>query len=166
MVTVNKIIKSVIVLLVLTAGITISPGCTENNTLPVNAPEFSSGHDHAGKTLLWEHNGLAVNANGERIVNDEISCNLQGLFYNNILIEFDGFTNADTTLYVSQVTVEIDGEAVLIENGEQYINRHHEINIENIQSCRVRFYIALWCDEIVCSSSAKLEISNLKIYNY
>ena len=162
-----KTIASIITASVLSA----LSGCSDNFN-PVSSLEVAEKKQsnnpaqiQINGTLLWEHSGMAVIASGERIVWEEVFCDLQRDGNNNILITFDGWTNADTTSYVSQVTIEAEGRTLLTEGGEQYINRHHGLNVENIETGTIRFYIALWCDEIECSSSAALKISDIKIYS-
>jgi hypothetical protein len=140
-------------------------GCSDNlNGINPSKPEKNS-YDASGRSLLWANDGFTIKANGEWIVNNEVTCDKGDARLTNILIIYDGWTNADTSTYVSQVSILGDNETLFNETGEQYINQHHILtfNISNINQIKV--YAALWCDgyEGYCSS-AGLKISNLKIF--
>ena len=143
----------------------LGTGCSDNlNGIDLNKQERSTV-DAFGRTLLWSKDEFDISANGERIVNNEEKYIKGDEKVINIQITYDGYTNADTSTYVSQVSIFGDSESLYNETGEQYINRHHSLNFNIANYNQVRFYIALWCDgwEEYCSS-ATLKISNLKIY--
>lgn len=140
-------------------------GCSDNlNGIGVNKQEGNSDNT-TRKTLIWSKDELSVIANGESIVNNELKYAKGDSKVINIQITYDGYTSADTSSYVSQVSILGDNEAIFIETGEQYINQHHILSFNIANYDQVRFYIALWCDgwEEYCSSAA-LKISNLNIY--
>ena len=147
-------------------------GCSENpNPVNIDAaiPEIEkpvSPSIKSYKNLIWEHDGISVEANGEQMVYSEVYCDLRLITRSKTLITFDGWTNADTTSYISEVLIENNGQILLTESGEMYINRHHEILLENTGVGILRFYIRLWCDEVECNSSATLRKSKIKIYKY
>jgi len=166
----GKTIITTILICALTSILMI--GCSDNvNGIDLNRPERNTGDPSSssgqvvGKTLLWSKDELTIMANGERIVNNEVTYNKGDAKVTNIQITYDGYTNADTSTYVSQVSILGDNENLFIETGEQYINQHHSLNFNISNYNQIRFYTALWCDgwEEYCSS-ATLKISNLKIY--
>lgn len=116
------------------------------------------------KNLIWKHDGISVTANGEHLVTAEVICDLSHFVRSKVLITFDGWTNADTTSYISVVAIESDGQTLFLESGGLYINRHHEFLLQNIGNGILRFYISLWCDEIKCNSTAELKIVKINIY--
>jgi len=150
----------------------IISGCSENLN-PVSSDATLSEIEipvspsvKSSKNLIWEHDGISVEANGERMVYSEVYCDLRHSTRSKILITFDGWTNADTTSYISEVLIESNGQTLFTESGEMYINRHHEILLENTGIGILRFYIRLWCDEVECNSSATLRKSKIKIYKH
>lgn len=150
----------------------IISGCSENpNQVSGDATlseiEFPVSHSiKTYKNLIWEHDGISVEANGEWMVYSEVYCDLRHITRSKTLITFDGWTNADTTSYISEILIESDGQTLFTESGEMYINRHHEIFLENTGIGILRFYIRLWCDEVECNSSATLRKSKIKIYKH
>jgi len=159
----RALIFTLIILVIIT-------GCSENPnpvisdaTLPETEYQVSR-NIKSYKNLIWENDGISVEANGERIVYSEVYCDLRHSIRSKILITFDGWTNADTTSYISNLLIESNGQTLLLESGEMYINRRHEFLLENTGNGILRFYIRLWCDEVECKSSAALRISKIKVY--
>jgi len=145
-------------------------GCSENPN-PVNSDATLSEiktsvspNIKSYKNLIWKHDGISVEANGERFVYSEVYCDLRQITRSKLFVTFDGWTNADTTSYISDVLIESDGQTLFTESGELYINRHHEFLLENTGYSNLRFYIRLWCDEVECNSSAALRVFKIKIY--
>ncbi len=165
-----KTLKILLILTVLGSGLFV--GCSEDsnplssygNSNPNHKDEHSSFL--VGRTLVWHHDGLEIKANGEKIVSADagFSVDMGGKY--NLLITFDGWTNSDTSAYVSKVSISADGYDLLLESGEPYINRHHELYFPNLDASNIRFYIALWSDDFEINSNAKLSISNIKVYKY
>jgi hypothetical protein len=116
------------------------------------------------KKLIWKHDGIAVEARGEHIVYADVYCDLRNSDRSKVLVTFDSWTDADTTSYISNLLIECEGQTLFFESGGMYINRHHEILLENSGSMNLRFYISLWCDEVECNSTASLRISKINVY--
>lgn len=153
-----------IFILIIISGCSENPNPVSNDIIlsEIEIPESPSVNSH--NNLIWEHDGISVDANGERMVFSEVYCDLRHRTRSKILITFDGWTNADTTSYIAEVLIENNGQILFTESGEMYINRHHEIILENTGFGILRFYIRLWCDEVECNSSATLRKSKIKIY--
>lgn len=162
-VTVKSIVISFFLSSLYSCSDNFNPAGNSENIMPGSG---NSVNLSVKKTLLWENNGINIYARGERLVNSEVIAEFQCSRQKNLLISFDACTNADTTSYVSQLTVENGQNVLLLEGGEMYINRHHDIILSDSGIHTIRFYISLWCDEIEFNSSAKLCISNLKVYSY
>lgn len=152
-------------------GISMFSGCSEDNN-PLNGFD-NSGLDSKSKSifdniehsLIWRHEGLKIKAIGERIVSADTDFIVDYDANYNLLVTFDGWTNADTSAYVSKLSILADGNSLCTLTGERYINGHHELYFSNVNAGYIRFYIALWCDDPEFNSNADLNISNIKIYN-
>lgn len=116
------------------------------------------------KSLLWEHKGISVNASGQSFVYNDLYVYHNPIFRTGVEIYFTGWTDADTTSYISLLTIQNNGETIFMESGGLYINGNHVLYLNNIEPGNLRFYISLWCDDIECNSKAGLEISKIKLY--
>jgi hypothetical protein len=146
------------------------PGACSDNIGSVNLPnELSVRRNNKSlqsdgiEKLIWSHDGISIKASGEKIVSDELLCQNDGNILTGIRISFDGWTDADTSSYISLLNIFNGEEVLLLESGGDQINRHHELffNINGLNP--LKFYIRLWCDEPYCTN-ASLKISNIRIY--
>ena len=126
----------------------------------------SSAYNGAEKTLLWKNNGISVKADGEYLVYEDLFCNIDHQVRTNLRVTFNGWTDADTTSYISTLVIENNGETIFLENGGQYINRYHDLYFENINQGSLRFYISLWCDDVQCNSTASLQMTQISVSRY
>jgi hypothetical protein len=136
----------------------------------INQPEINSEHETAvqnpGRKLLWRCDGMGIEASNEHIVWSELSCQIDPNRIYRLIVEYDGWTNTNVSDYISQVSINTDSCNIYLESGEEYINRHHELDFANISSSQIRFYIALWCDKTDCNGHVALKISNIRVYCY
>ena len=116
-------------------------------------------------TLLWSNPGLSIEAKGERSVNANTDFLNEFDGEHNIRVSYDGWATPDTSCYISSVFISLDNINLQIDIGAQYINGHHEYALGNISGERLRFAVMLWYDDDVCSSSAKMKISDIKVYS-
>ncbi len=167
----HQITRKSLKLLFMLSLLSFLPGACSDNIDSVNLPnELNVRRNNKSlqsdgiEKLIWSHDGIGIKANGEKIVSDELLCQNDGNILTGIRISFDGWTDADTSSYVSQLNIFNGEEVLLCEGGSDQISRHHELffNINGLSL--VKFYISLWCDEPNCTN-ASLKISNIRVYS-
>lgn len=127
----------------------LAAGCAEENNPLVTSDKniqleetTSTEVNHCG-ILIWKHEGLAIEAKGEKIISAETGFLNAYSRYCKMLIMFDGWATPDTPCYISTVIVRSNNFHVYLAIGEQFINKHHEVMIESTGGELITFYIVL-----------------------
>jgi len=116
-------------------------------------------------TYMARAKEIKLVAVGEPFVSTEMMLN--PTFGESVTFEFEGFTDADTTDYICQLTLcgykDGNWEVVRTYSGGDYINGVHADGFIN-QWEDFKLFASLWTDDVEPQGTATLKVSNINIY--